>query len=52
MYIYKQSAPNTVKIYMTIRPWMSSIMGLQERQRPELSVRELRQILYLILFTF
>ena len=30
-----QSAPNLVKMYVTIRSWMSSIMGLI---RPELSV--------------
>ena len=35
-----QSAPNLVKIYMTIKSWMSLIMGLIRPERPELFTLE------------
>ena len=35
-----QSAPNVVKIYMTIRSQMNSIMGLIGPERPELFALE------------
>ena len=37
-----QSAPNFVKIYMSIRSWMSSIMGLIGPEQPELFAIELK----------
>ena len=42
-----QSAPNLVKVYMTIRPRMNSIMGLIGLERPELFALELQESLYL-----
>ena len=46
-----QSAPNLVKMYMTIRSRMSSIMGLIEPELCELSAFELKKLPYLTLFT-
>ena len=43
-----QSAPNLVKVYMTVRSRMSSIMELIG---PELSALELENLPYLTLFT-
>ena len=45
-----QSAPNLVKIYMTIRFWMSSIIGLIGEQL-ELFALELEKMLHLTFFT-
>ena len=39
-----QSAPNLVKIYMTIRSLMSSIMGLVGPQQPELFALEFEEV--------
>ena len=46
-----QSAPNLVKVYMTIRSWMSSIMELIGPELSELSALELENLPYLTLFT-
>ena len=42
-----QSAPNLVKMYMTIRSRMSSIMGLIGPELSELSALELKDLPYL-----
>ena len=46
-----QSAPNLVKVYITIRSWMSSITELIGSKLSELSALELENLPYLILFT-
>ena len=46
-----QSAPNLVKMYMTIRSWMSSIMDLIGPELSELSTLELKNLPYLTSFT-
>ena len=46
-----QSAPNLVKIYVTIRLQMSSIMDLIGPELSELSALELENLPYLTLFT-
>ena len=46
-----QSVPNLVKMYMTIRSRMSSIMDLIALELSELSTLELENFLYLTLFT-
>ena len=46
-----QSAPNLVKMYMTIRSQMSSIMDLIGPQLFELSALELENLPYLKMFT-
>ena len=46
-----QLAPNLVKVYMTIRSQMSSIMELIEPELSELSALELENLRYLTLFT-
>ena len=46
-----QSAPNLVKMYMTIRSWISSIMDLIGRELFEFSALELENLPYLTLFT-
>ena len=46
-----QSASNLVKMYMTIRSQMSSIMDLIGAELSELSTLELENFLYLTLFT-
>ena len=46
-----QSAPNLVKIYMTIRSRIISIMRLIGPERPELFALEFKKMLYLTLFT-
>ena len=46
-----QSAPNLVKMYMTIRFWMSSIMDVIRPEFSELSTLELENFPYLTLFT-
>ena len=46
-----QSAPNLVKMYVTIRSWMSSIMDLIGPELFELSALELENLPYLTLFT-
>ena len=46
-----QSAPNLVKMYVTIRSGMSSIMDLIGPELPELSALELENLPYLTLFT-
>ena len=46
-----QSAPNLVKMYMTIRSWMSSIMDVIRPELSELSNLELEHFPYLTLFT-
>ena len=46
-----QSAPNLVKMYMTIRSWMSSIMDLIGLELSELSALEFENLPYLTLFT-
>ena len=46
-----QSAPNLVKIYMTIRSWISSIMDLIGPELFEFSALELENLPYLTLFT-
>ena len=45
-----QSAPNLVKMYMTIRSWMSSIMDLSGPELLELSSLEFENLPYLTLF--
>ena len=39
-----QSAPNLVKMYVTIRSWMNSIMGQIELEHPELFALEFGKI--------
>ena len=46
-----QSAPNLVKMYVTIRSRMSSIMDLIRPELLELSALELENLPYLTLFT-
>ena len=46
-----QSAPNLVKMYMTIRFQMSTIMDLIELELSELSALEFENLPYLTLFT-
>ena len=46
-----QSAPNLVKMYVTIRLWMSSIMDLIGPELSELSDLEFENFPYLTLFT-
>ena len=46
-----QSVPNLVKVYMTIRSRMSSIMGLIGPKISELSALKLENLPYLTLFT-
>ena len=46
-----QSAPNLVKMYMTIRSQMSLIMDVIRREFSELSTLELENFPYLTLFT-
>ena len=47
-----QSAPNLVKMYMTIRSWMSLIMDLIGPELSEVSALELENFPYFTLFTF
>ena len=47
-----QSTPNLVKMYVTIRSRMSSIMDLIGPELFELSALELENLPYLTLFTF
>ena len=46
-----QSAPNLVKMYMTIRYWMSLIMDVIRPELSDLSTLELENFPYLTLFT-
>ena len=46
-----QSAPNLVRMYMTIRSRMKSIMELIRPEQFELSALELENLLYLTLLT-
>ena len=46
-----QSAPNLVKMYVTIRYWMSLILDLIRPELSELSARELENLPYLTSFT-
>ena len=46
-----QSAPNLVKMYVTIRLRMSSIMDLIEPELSEISALEFENFSYLTLFT-
>ena len=46
-----QSAPNLVKMYVTIRSWMSLIMDLIESELSELSAFEFENFPYFTLFT-
>ena len=46
-----QSAPNLVKVYMTIRSLMRSVMELIRPKLSELSALELENLPYLTLFT-
>ena len=46
-----QSGPNLVKVYMSIRSWMSLIMELIGPEWSESSVLELENLPYLTLFT-
>ena len=46
-----QSALNLVKMYVTIRSWISSIMDLIEPELCKLSAFELEILSYLTLFT-
>ena len=46
-----QSAPNLVKVYMTIRSWLSLIMELIRTELSELFALELENLPYLTLFT-
>ena len=46
-----QSAPNLVKMYVTIRSRMSSVMELIRPELSELSALELENLPYLTLFT-
>ena len=45
------SAPNLVKMYVTIRSWMSMIMDLIRPEVCELSAFELENLPYFTLFT-
>ena len=47
----EQSAPNLVKMYMTIRSQMSFIMDVIRPELSELSYLELENVPYLTLFT-
>ena len=47
----KQSAPNLVKMYVTIRLWISLIMDLIGQELAELSALELKNFPCLTLFT-
>ena len=51
IYSINQSAPNLVKVYMTIRSQMSLIMELIRPKLSELSALELENLPYLTLFT-
>ena len=46
-----QSAPNLVKMYVTIRSWMTLIMDLIGPELSELSTLEFENLPYLTLFT-
>ena len=46
-----QSTPDLVKMYVTIRSWMSLIMDLIRRELFELSAHELENLPYLTLLT-
>ena len=46
-----KSAPNLVKMYMTIRSWISLIMDLIRPELFELSALEFENLPYLTLFT-
>ena len=46
-----QSAPNLVQMCMTIRTWMSSIMGVMGPELSKLSALEYENLPYLTLFT-
>ena len=46
-----KSSPNLVKMYMTTRGWMSSIMELIGSELSELSALEFENLPYLALFT-
>ena len=46
-----QSAPNLVKIYMTIRSRMSSILDLIGPEHQEIFALDLKKLLYFTLFT-
>ena len=46
-----RSAPNLVKMYVTIRSWMSSIMDLIRLELSELSALELENLRYLTVYT-
>ena len=46
-----QSAPNLVKMYVTIRSWMGSIMDLIRPELSELSALELENLPYLTVYT-
>ena len=46
-----QSAPNLVKMYMTIRSWMSLIIDLIRLELSELSALEFENLPYLTIFT-
>ena len=46
-----QSAPNLVKMYVTIRSWMSLIMNIIGPELFELSTLEFENLPYLTLFT-
>ena len=46
-----QSTPNLIKMYVTIRSWMSPIMDLIGQELFELSALELENLPYLTLFT-
>ena len=45
-----QSAPNLVKMYVTMRSWMSSIMDLIRPEVSELSALELENLPYLTVY--
>ena len=49
--IINQWAPNLVKLYMTIRSQLSSIMAVIELEWLQLFALELEKLLYLTLFT-
>ena len=49
--IFNQSTPDLVKMYMTARSRMSSIMGLVRPEKFELFAFESEKMLYLTLFT-
>ena len=46
-----QSAPNLVRVYMTIRCWMSPIIGPIGPELSEMSALEVENLPYLTLFT-